>query len=73
MTTTNKLKKYYVSEQVFLNWECEARDEKHAKELYEEYISSKSNAIEEFLCAFQNKWDDQISVEEVYDSEGLSE
>ena len=45
--TTTKLKKYYVSEQVFLNWECEARDEKHARELYEEYITSKQNAIDD--------------------------
>lgn len=65
MTTTNQLKKYYVSEQVFLNWECEARDESHAKELYAEYISLKQNAIDEFLCAFENQWDDQVNVEEV--------
>ena len=70
--TTTKLKKYNVSEQVFLNWECEARDEKHARELYEEYITSKENLMEEFLCAMQNKWDDQIEVEQIYDSEGLS-
>lgn len=65
MTTTTKLKKYYVSEQVFLNWECEAIDKKHAKELYSEYISTKQNAIDEFLCAFESQWDDQVNVEEV--------
>lgn len=70
--TTTKLKKYNVSETVYLNWECEARDHKHARELYEKYITDRKNAIDEFLCAMENKWDDQIDVEEVYDSEGLS-
>jgi hypothetical protein len=68
MTTKNtELKKFNVSEQVFLNWECQARDEKHARELYEQYITDKKNLIEECLCAMQNKWDDQIEVEEIKD------
>jgi hypothetical protein len=68
MTTENtELKKFNVSEQVFINWECQARDEKHARELYEQYITDKKNLIEECLCAMQSKWDDQIEVEEIKD------
>lgn len=71
--TTNKLNKYYVNETIYLNWQCDARDEKHARELYEEHMSIRKNCIEEFQCAFENKWEDEISVEEVFDNEGLSE
>jgi hypothetical protein len=68
-TTKNKsnkpaLRKFLITEQFFLNWECEATSEKEARAMYETYISDVVQREQLVTEALENKWDNDVNVEE---------